>query len=382
MTTIDLIIVALTALMAAFGWRQGFVVGILSLAGFALGAYAGTRLGPMLLRDGNESPYAPVFGLGGALLVGAILSTGLEGLGWRLRQAVKLPGLGAVDGVLGSALSACVALGLCWVAGAVALQTPGARELRSEVQRSKILGELNDVLPPSGSLLNALARFDPFPQLDGPAPQVPAPRAEIARDPDVQAAAAGVVRILGTACGLGVSGSGWVAAPGVVVTNAHVVAGQDDTTVQVRGEGAKLDARAIAFSAADDIAVLRVEGLEVPSLELAPEAPRGRAGAILGFPRNGPYDVRAARLGETERVLSPDAYGRGPFQRTITSFRGNVRAGNSGGPVVDARGRVAATVFAATRGTGTKGGFAVPNTIVRRLLDGTDGPVDTGPCAP
>jgi len=382
MTTIDLIIVALTALMAAFGWRQGFVVGILSLAGFALGAYAGTRLGPMLLRDGNESPYAPVFGLGGALLVGAILSTGLEGLGWRLRQAVKLPGLGAVDGVLGSALSACVALGLCWVAGAVALQTPGARELRSEVQRSKILGELNDVLPPSGSLLNALARFDPFPQLDGPAPQVPAPRAEIARDPDVQAAAAGVVRILGTACGLGVSGSGWVAAPGVVVTNAHVVAGQDDTTVQVRGEGAKLDARAIAFSAADDIAVLRVEGLEVPSLELAPEAPRGRAGAILGFPRNGPYDVRAARLGETERVLSPDAYGRGPFKRTITSFRGNVRAGNSGGPVVDARGRVAATVFAATRGTGTKGGFAVPNTIVRRLLDGTDGPVDTGPCAP
>lgn len=382
MTTIDLIIVALTVLMAAFGWRQGFVVGILSLAGFAAGAYAGTRLGPMLLNEGNESPYAPVFGLGGALLGGTILSTGLEGLGWRLRSLVRFPGLGAVDGLLGSVLSACVSLGICWVAGAVALQTPGARELRSEVQRSKILRELNDVLPPSGSLLNALARFDPFPQLDGPAPQVPAPTAEIARDPDVRAAAAGVVRILGTACGLGVSGSGWVAAPGVVVTNAHVVAGQDDTTVQVRGEGARLDARAIAFSAADDIAVLRVEGLEAPSLPLAPEAPRGRAGAILGFPRNGPYDVRAARLGDTRRVLSPDAYGRGPFQRTITSFRGNVRPGNSGGPVVDARGRVAATVFAATRGSGTKGGFAVPNDIVRKLLDGADGPVDTGPCAP
>lgn len=382
MTTIDLIIVALTVLMAAFGWRQGFVVGILSLAGFAAGAYAGTRLGPMLLNEGNESPYAPVFGLGGALLGGTILSTGLEGLGWRLRGLVRFPGLGAFDGMLGSVLSACVALGICWVAGAVALQTPGARELRSEVQRSKILRELNDVLPPSGGLLNALARFDPFPQLDGPAPQVPAPSAKIARDPDVEAAAGGVVRILGTACGLGVSGTGWIAAPGVVVTNAHVVAGQDDTTVQVRGEGDRLDARAIAFSAADDIAVLRVEGLDAPSLRIAPEAPRGRAGAILGFPRNGPYDVRAARLGDTRRVLSPDAYGRGPFPRTITSFRGNVRPGNSGGPVVDARGRVAATVFAATRGSGTKGGFAVPNDIVRKLLDGADGAVDTGPCAP
>jgi S1-C subfamily serine protease len=382
MTTIDLIILAVTVLMAAIGWRQGFVVGALSLAGFVAGAILGTRLGPQLLEEGSSSPYAPIFGLGGALLGGAILSTGLEGVGWRLRRVLRIPGFDAVDGLLGAALSAAVALGICWVAGAVALQTPGARELRADIQRSKILQELNTVLPPSGPLLNSLARFDPFPQLDGPAPAVPAPRAAIARDPEVRTAAASVVRILGTACGLGVSGSGWVAGPGIVVTNAHVVAGQEDTTVQVRGEGEKRDARAIAFSAADDIAVLRVDGLDAPALEIADEAPRGRAGAVLGFPENGPYDVRAARLGDTERVLSPDAYGRGPFPRTITSFRGTVRPGNSGGPLVDARGRVAATVFASTRGSGTRGGFAVPNDIVRRLLDGADGPVDTGPCAP
>jgi len=382
MTTIDLFILGLTLLMAAFGWRQGFVVGALSLAGFLAGAYVGTRLGPKLLHEGSSSPYAPLFGLGGAMLGGAILSTGLEGLGWHLRRALRVPGFAAVDGLLGAVLAAGVALGISWVAGAVALQTPGARELRQDIQRSKILKELNAVLPPSGPLLNALARFDPFPQLDGPAPKVPAPTAAIARDPEVRAAAASVVRILGTACGLGVSGSGWVAAPGVVVTNAHVVAGQDDTTVQVRGEGPKLDARAIAFDARNDIAVLRVGGLDAPSLAIAPEAPRGRAGAILGFPRNGPYDVRAARLGDTEQVLSPDAYGNGPFERTITSFRGLVRPGNSGGPIVDARGRVAATVFAATRGSDTKGGFAVPDDIVRRALDGADGPVSTGPCAP
>ncbi|PTL56439.1 MarP family serine protease [Paraconexibacter algicola] len=382
MTTIDVIILGLTVLMAAFGWRQGFVVGALSLAGFVVGAIIGTRLGPQLLSEGSSSPYAPIFGMGGALLGGAILSTGLEGLGWRLRQGLRLPGLAAVDGLLGAALAACVALGISWVAGAVALQTPGARELRADIQRSAILKELNAVLPPSGPLLNALARFDPFPQLDGPAPQVPAPRAAIARDPEVRAAAASVVRVVGTACGLGVTGSGWVASDGIVVTNAHVVAGQEDTAVQRRGEGEKLDAEVIGFSARDDIAILRVPGLGAPALPIADEAPRGRAGAVLGFPENGPYDVRAARLGETERVLSPDAYGRGPIRRTITSFRGTVRPGNSGGPLVDARGRVAATVFASTRGSSPRGGFAVPNDIVRDLLRGADGPVGTGPCAP
>ncbi len=382
MTTIDIIILVLTILMAAFGWRQGFVVGALSLVGFLVGAYVGTRLGPKLLSEGSSSPYAPMFGLGGALLGGAILSTGLEGVGWRLRRVLRFPALTAVDGLLGALLSAGVALGICWVAGAVALQTPGAGDLRRDIQRSTILKELNAILPPSGPLLNAIARFDPFPQIDGPAPQVPAPTAKIARDPQVQAAASSVVRVLGTACGLGLSGTGWVAAPGVVVTNAHVIAGEEDTTVQVEGGGPRLDATPVAFDARNDVAVLRVAGLTAQPLEIAPEAPRGRAGAILGFPLNGPYDVRAARLGETQEVLSPDAYGRGPFRRTITSFRGLVRPGNSGGPIVDARGRVAATVFASTRGTGTKGGFAIPNDLVRRQLDRAGGRVDTGPCAP
>src|SRR5215211_7536319 len=118
----------------------------------------------------------------------------------------------------------------------VALQTPGARELREPIQRSAILKELNQVLPPSGPILQALARFDPFPAIRGPSANVPAPDAKIARDRDVAAAGRSVVRVLGTACGLGVQGSGWVARNGLIVTNAHVVAGQDDTTVQPVGE--------------------------------------------------------------------------------------------------------------------------------------------------
>ena len=144
-----------------------------------------------------------------------------------------------MDGLAGAVLSIGVALGLVWLAGSVVLQAPQAHGLRDDIQRSSILRALNDLLPPSGPILNALARFDPFPRIDGPPVDLPAPRAAIARDPDVRLAARGVVKIQGTACGLGVEGSGWVARDGIVVTNAHVVAGQDDTTVQLGGAGPK-----------------------------------------------------------------------------------------------------------------------------------------------
>jgi S1-C subfamily serine protease len=186
--------------------------------------------------------------------------------------------------------------------------------------------------------------------------------------------------VLGTACGLGIEGSGWIARPGVVVTNAHVVAGETDTVVQLRGVGPKLRAHAIAFSVHDDIAVLRVDGLGGRVLPMAPQAPVGGSAAVLGFPLNGPYDVRPARLGATRQVLSQDAYGRGPVTRSMLSLRGLVRHGNSGGPLVDAQGRVAGTVFAASSGS-RHGGFAVPDQVVRRILASARGTVGTGPCA-
>jgi S1-C subfamily serine protease len=382
-TGLDWIILVLVTLLAVFGYGQGFVVGALSLAGFLGGAFAGSRLGPMLLEDGSRSPYAPLFALLGAVVVGGILALVLETVARRVRSVIRLPGLGVVDGLLGAVLSACVGLGIAWIFGAVALQTPGARELRSDIQRSEILSRLNDVLPPSGPVLNALARFDPLPGIRGPSANVAPPRAAIARDPQVRAAAPSVVRIRGTACGLGVEGTGWVARRGVVVTNAHVIAGQDDTTVEVGGDGPELEARVVLVDARNDVAILRVDGLDQPALPFveSEEPEVGTAGAILGYPENGPYDVRAARAGATQVVESQDAYGRGPVRRSMTAFRGVVRSGNSGGPVVDGSGRVLTTVFASTTGDGPRGGYGVPNAVVRRALQGAgEGSVDTGPC--
>ena len=378
MTGVDWIIVGLLLLLALFGWAQGFVTGALALIGFALGAWLGTRLAGLVLPDGSRNPYAPAIGLVGALIVGAGFAAGFEGLGVRLRSKLTLPGFGFVDGVLGALLTACVGLGVVWILGAVAVHSNG--DVRYEVQRSEILSRLNKALPPSGPLLNALARFDPFPKIDGPAANVAPPAKGIGRDPQVRAAAASVVKILGTACGLGVEGSGWVARDGVVVTNAHVVAGQTDTKVLLRGSGPRLDATAIAFDPRNDLAVLRVPGLKARPLPLADAPGPGVSAAILGFPENGPYDVRAGRLGATRTTVTSDAYGRGPVQRRLTSLRGVVRSGNSGGPMVDGKGRVVATIFAATT-SGPRGGFGVPNSVTKKVLAGARGSVGTGPCA-
>jgi S1-C subfamily serine protease len=381
MTGIDWIIVGFTLLLAIYGYTQGFLVGILSLAGFAGGAVLGTRLGPQLLPGGATSPYAPLFGLLGALFAGGILALGLEGVALSLRNRLRLPAVATLDGLLGAALTGCVALGVCWIVGAVALQTPGARALRPQFRTSIVLRELNRVLPPSGPILNALARFDPLPRVSGPRPQLARPAPAIAHDPEVRAASASVVRILGTACGLGMEGSGWVAAPGLVVTNAHVVAGEESTTVQLDGDGIKLDAQAVHFDPRNDLAVLRVSGLDRRGLRLASGAASGTAGAVLGFPKNGPYDVEPARLGPTLPTISQDAYGRGPIRRQVTVLRADVREGNSGGPVVDGGGRVLTTVFAATAAARSRGGYGVPNPVVRAALRDSSRPVATGPCA-
>jgi hypothetical protein len=379
-TAVDWIIVVFTLLMAVWGYAQGLIVGALSLTGFAVGGLVGSRLGPLLLSEGSRSPYAPVFALGGAFLIGGVLAAGGEAVGMRVRGGLAGK-VGILDGICGAALIACVGLLIAWIGGAVALQTPGARELRGDIQRSTILRALNETLPPSGALLNALARFDPFPDVTGPDPEVGPPSARIARDPDVRAATGSVVKVLGTACGLGVQGSGWIAGNGVVVTNAHVVAGQDDTTVQVAGEGPRHDADAIWFDTRNDLAILRASGVAgVRPLRQDVTARVGASAAVVGFPGNEDLTVRPGRLGRTETVISQDAYGNGRIRRRITSVRARVRSGNSGGPAIDGAGRVVTTIFASETNESSTG-FGIPASVVADALRRAGDPVDTGPCA-
>lgn len=380
MTRLDWIIVVFVALLALFGFRRGFIVAVLSFGGFAVGSFIGTRLGPLLLSQGSSSPYAPAFGLIGALLAGAILASGLEGLGFRLRSVLIFPGLSVLDGALGALLSAALGLAIAWILAAVVVQTAGTAQLRADIQRSQILRELNQLLPPTAPILNVLASLDPLPSISGPLPNVSPPPAAIAHDPGVRAASRSVVRVLGTACGLAIEGSGWVAQAGVVVTNAHVVAGEHDTTIEVEGREPQLSSYVTAFDPTDDIAVLRVPGLSLPSLALAENPPPGRAGAILGYPENGPFDARPGRVGVTQKIITDDAYGHGPVSRLLTPLRGLVRPGNSGGPLVDRDGHVLTTVFASTTGGGPAGGYGVANSTVARQLARAGRMVGTGEC--
>jgi hypothetical protein len=380
MTVLDWGIVAFTLALGLWGYRQGLIVGTLTLIGFALGAFAGSRVAPLVLNQGAESPYAPLCAALGALVAGALVAVTLESMALGLRSRL-IRGTGALhlaDGAGGAALIASVALGVVWIFGAVALHAPGTAQLRADVQRSLILRSLNEVLPPSGPILNALDRVDPAPSIIGPAAPVAAPDPGVVTDPDVIRAGDSVVRVLGTACGLGVEGSGWVGAPGLVVTNAHVIAGEGDTTVTTR-DGASLDATPVHYDPENDLAVLSI-GADLPALPLAPDPQSGTAAAVLGYPENGPFAVAPARLGETRETISEDSYGRGPVRRPITSLRGGVRSGNSGGPIIDTRGRTLGTVFAATT-TGPSGGFAIPNEVIEAALRETTTPVDTGPCA-
>jgi S1-C subfamily serine protease len=383
LTGLDWLIVAFALAMGLWGYQQGLIVGLLSLGGFAIGAFLGSRLGPALLPEGSHSPYAPATALAGALLIGGIVAVSLESVAFGLRRrllgaAGRHRSVAIAESSGGAALLVALALGLAWLFGAVALNAPGAKGLRKAVQRSAILRTLNDAFPPSSDLINALNRIDPRLSVQGPSPNVAAPDSKIARDPNVRAASNSVVRVLGTACGLGVEGSGWVAGPGLVVTNAHVVAGETDTTVTPPGRSS-LDATAVHYDPSDDLALLRVSGLDKAPLSFATQVRRGTPGAVLGYPENGPLTITPARVGSTGPVVTQDSYGRGPFTRELTALRGEVRSGDSGGPLVDADGKVMGTVFAATT-QGKPGGYAVPNAIVARALGDSSGQVSTGPC--
>jgi S1-C subfamily serine protease len=375
-TAVDWVALALVLFAAVGGAVQGFLWSGLSLAGMVAGAIIGARLASVLLERGASSGYSPLLALAGAVVLAVVFEVVGSAVGAVLRRRERTAVARNLDSAGGLVAGALIGIAIVWVLGAMALQLPGQADLRRAVQRSEILQRLNSIVPPR-TLLNALRRIDPFPSFAGPPVPTQLPDPRVLSRPGVRAVAPSVVKVLGTACGIGVEGSGWIAGPGLVVTAAHVVSGEDDTTVTPQSHGS-LAAQAVYYDPRNDVAVLRVPGLSARPLRLVDPRP-GAAVAIVGYPENRPLDAVPGRIGTTATVLARDAYGRGPLARTMTSLSGDVRHGNSGGPAVDASGAVQVTVFAARRGGG--GGYGIPASIVRRALASARGPVSTGPCA-
>ena len=375
MSRADWVVLGVVAVSALYGLATGFLRGALSLAGFALGAYLGARAAPALV--GEASAYVPLVALTGALIGGALMRGVAELVARLLRTSLGVvPGVRLLDSLAGFVFGVGAGVLFCWAVGAVLLYLPGQSDLRRSVQRSTILSHLNDQFPPE-RLLEELERVDPIGVFLGPPAIVAPPDSKLARDPDVVRASKSVVRVTGIACGLGVEGSGWVARRGIVVTNAHVVAGVSRPRVDLPDGSAYL-ATIVLFEPTNDLALLRVPGLRALPLRVA-DPDRGTAIAMVGYPENGPLTRTPGRLGGTRAILSRDAYGNGPLRRKVTTLRGLVRPGASGGPGIDGAGRVRTTVFA--RRPGERGGYGIPDDLVEDALAARTQPVARTECA-
>jgi S1-C subfamily serine protease len=370
---VDFIIVGLTVGAAVWGYSRGVRTGALVLLGFGGGVLLGSRVAPLALAGGVRDPFAPVIALPAALLVGALLAVVFERLGFGVRRWLRERG--RLDALGGALLAGGVGLVVVWVlAGAAA----GVGSLGEPLRGSVVIGKLNSLLPAPGPLLTAERSSDFFPVIAGPRAQVGPASPRMKHDPQVRAAAGGVVKVSGLPCGS--QGSGWIADEGIVVTNAHVVAGNDLSGVQVEGEGESHEAEAIWFDPKNDIAILRAPGVSGENaLPIDPSPEAGTFAAALGFPGGGPYTVSPARIGRTTTIPGFRVEGgEADSKQWVTTMRAGVRPGSSGGPVVDGRGRVVAMVFAGREGG--NGAYGVPTRLVQRALGRAGSPVDTGEC--
>jgi S1-C subfamily serine protease len=370
----DVLVVLWVAIFALQGVHRGLVAQALSLVGLGIGALAGSWIAPQLLSA--NSPWVAFASLAGAVVGASLLGAASATIAESPRRFLAFrPGLRTLDAAGGGVLGAGLGLALAWLLAVVALHQPGLG-FRKDVRDSTILPRLMRAVPPD-RVLQALNRFDPFPELALGGGPLPPPDPSVLQKPGAKAAASSVVKIHGTACGLGTQGSGWVVRRGLVATNAHVIAGERDTQI-LAPNGQTLDADPIYVDAQNDVALLRAPTLSLPPLAANRTGSFPAAVVILGYPRDGALTATAATAGSSRSVIAPDAYDRHVGARVVVPLRGRVQPGESGGPVVDARGSVVAMVFAGAKQGPS--GFAVPVDLVLRGASTRLQPVSSGPC--
>jgi S1-C subfamily serine protease len=377
MNFLDWCLVLLVLLYALSGYWQGFVAGAFATVGLVLGGVLGIWVVPHLLGQASPSVWVSLGALFVVLLAASLGQAGLQYAGTRVRSQIRWQPIRALDAVGGAVLSVVAVLVVAWMLG-VAVSGSRIPGLSPMVRDSRVLVAVNDVMPRAAQ--SALRSFDDvvgssfFPRYLEPfAPErivgvSPAP-GRVVRDPDIQRAEPAVFKIRGNnKCGQGVEGTGFLYSPGRMMTNAHVVAGVDEPRVQV---GARdVPAEVVYYNPGLDLAVLKVPSLDGPYLQFDRHGTAKQAGAILGYPQDGPFDAQPARIRSEQRLRSPDIYGKGTVTREVFAVRADVRPGNSGGPLVSSEGKVLGVVFAASV-SDRQTGYAL-------TADQVSGPAQTG----
>lgn len=360
MNVLDILLLLAAVWFAIIGYRQGFVVGILSVIGFLGGGLAAVLLLPVIwnqLTDHSEvSTTATVVFVMIVIVCASIGQAFTTHLGNKLRRHITWSPARALDATGGALVNVVAMLLVAWLLGSLLAET-SMPTVGKEVRSSKVLRGVDLVIPDQTSrwfddFSSTLARSG-FPGLrllrqraDHPGP---APDPALADSPVAARAQRSIVKVVGTAqsCGKVLEGTGFVFADRRIMTNAHVVGGVDEPTVQIGGEGKLYDAKVVLYDWQRDIAVLDVPDLKAPPLAFTDEDARSGDGAIVaGFPENGSYDVRSARVRGRINADGPDIYRRGDVRRDVYSLYTTVRQGNSGGPLLTEDGRVYGVIFA------------------------------------
>ncbi len=392
MNILDVILLVFALAYAMSGYRQGFIVGACATAGLLLGGAAGVWLAPKVLEGYDPSLTVSIAALLGVLLCATIGQTIAALAGGAIRRHVTWHPARAVDAAGGAVLSAAAALVVAWALG-VAVSGAHIPAINREVSTSRVLSAVDRVLPGDADsvldALNSVVDQSIFPRYLEPfVPErivsVDPPTRRVLRDPQVRHAAPSVLKVLGTAesCSRSSEGTGFVYAPGRVMTNAHVVAGVDHP--QVVTANGTLPARVVLYDPDLDVAVLHVNRpLGLKPLRFSRKGDTGDPAAVLGYPENGPFHGEPARIRSEQRLRSPDIYGQGTVFRNVFSLYANVRPGNSGGPLVSPRGRVYGVIFAASVSDPQTGYALTAGQVAKDAAAGrhSHARVDTGACS-
>ncbi|GHA99997.1 MULTISPECIES: MarP family serine protease [Streptomyces] len=361
MNVLDILLLVGAVWFAIIGYRQGFVVGILSVIGFLGGGLVAVYLLPVIwdrLTDGSEvSSTAAIVAVIIVIVCASVGQAFTTHLGNKLRRYITWSPARALDATGGSLVNVVAMLLVAWLIGS-ALAGTTLPTLGKEVRSSSVLLGVSRVMPAQASNwftdFSSVLAQNGFPQVfspfaNEPIPEVKAPDPALAGSPVAARAKKSIVKVVGMApgCGKVLEGTGFVFSDRRVMTNAHVVGGVDEPTVQIGGEGRLYDATVVLYDWERDIAVLDVPDLDAKPLRFTDTDAESSDDAIVaGFPENGAYDVRSARIRGRIDANGPDIYHRGTVQRDVYSLYATVRQGNSGGPLLTSDGKVYGVVFA------------------------------------